>query len=119
VVRDPTWQRDVLTKTIPERIALARSFREKSEKVIAGNKPEIMDVTPAAVDDMLRSHRASEMIHGHTHRPAVHRFELDGTPARRIVLGDWYDQGSVLVCDAGDWRLETLPLSRPSSASAR
>lgn len=118
VVRDPNWQRDVLTKTIAERIALARSFREKSEKVIAGNKPEIMDVTPAAVDEMLRSRHACEMIHGHTHRPAVHRFELDGAPARRIVLGDWYDQGSVLVCDAGDWRLETLPLSRPSSVSA-
>jgi UDP-2,3-diacylglucosamine hydrolase len=36
------------------------------------------------------------MIHGHTHRPAIHDFTLDGKPARRIVLGDWYEQGSVL-----------------------
>jgi UDP-2,3-diacylglucosamine hydrolase len=39
------------------------------------------------------------LVHGHTHRPAVHTFELDGQPARRIVLGDWYTQGSVL-----EWR---------------
>ena len=36
------------------------------------------------------------MIHGHTHRPAIHDFTLDGNPAQRIVLGDWYEQGSVL-----------------------
>jgi UDP-2,3-diacylglucosamine hydrolase len=118
VVRDPAWQRDVLAKSVPERIALARSFREKSEKVIAGNKPEIMDVTPAAVEEMLRAHQVRDMIHGHTHRPADHRFTLDGAPARRVVLGDWYDQGSVLVCDASDWRLETLPLPRPSTVTA-
>lgn len=119
VVRDPAWQRDVLSKSIPERIALARSFREKSEKVIAGNKPEIMDVTPAAVDEMLRSQKVRDMIHGHTHRPAVHRFVLDGAPARRVVLGDWYDQGSVLVCSDGDWKLETLPVPNRSAGAAR
>lgn len=116
VVRDPAWQRDVLSKSVPERIALARSFREKSEKVIAGNKPEIMDVTPATVDAMLRAHNAHDMIHGHTHRPAIHRFELDGAPARRIVLGDWYDQGSVLVCEGSNWQLQALPLSGQPAA---
>jgi UDP-2,3-diacylglucosamine hydrolase len=50
------------------------------------------------------------MIHGHTHRPAIHEWMLDGQPARRAVLGDWYDQGSVLRCDAAGWRLEPLPL---------
>ena len=44
------------------------------------------------------------LIHGHTHRPAVHEFVLDGTAARRYVLNDWYDRDGVLVCDAGGWR---------------
>jgi len=57
------------------------------------------------------------MIHGHTHRPAVHRFTLDGAPARRVVLGDWYDQGSVLVCEGDRWELKTLPLSGRADAS--
>jgi UDP-2,3-diacylglucosamine hydrolase len=48
------------------------------------------------------------LIHGHTHRPAIHDFELDGRPRRRIVLGDWYNQGSVLRCQDGDFQLETL-----------
>jgi UDP-2,3-diacylglucosamine hydrolase len=120
MVRDPNWQREVLAKTLPERISLARNFREQSEKIIAGNKPEIMDVAPAAVDEMLRAHDVRDMIHGHTHRPADHRFLLDGAPARRVVLGDWYDQGSVLVCDRSDWRLETLPVSsQPPATTTR
>ncbi|WP_241546770.1 hypothetical protein [Thiohalobacter thiocyanaticus] len=44
----------------------------------------------------------------HTHRPAVHEFDLDGRPARRIVLGDWYDQGSVLEVSAAGWELHGL-----------
>ena len=63
----------------------------------------------------MRKAGVTRLIHGHTHRPAVHRFELDGQPAERIVLGDWYEQGSVLrvmpatVWICGDWR-STEPL---------
>ncbi len=55
------------------------------------------------------------MIHGHTHRPAVHDFMLDGKPARRIVLGDWFEQGSVLSCSPQGQRLRESP--SPSDAS--
>jgi len=51
------------------------------------------------------------LIHGHTHRPKEHVFNLDGRPARRMVLGDWYEQGSVLSVDARGWTLEGLPLT--------
>jgi UDP-2,3-diacylglucosamine hydrolase len=44
----------------------------------------------------MRQAGVTRLIHGHTHRPAVHAFELEGQPAERIVLGDWYEQGSVL-----------------------
>jgi UDP-2,3-diacylglucosamine hydrolase len=49
------------------------------------------------------------LLHGHTHRPNVHRFELDGKSVVRIVLGDWHEQGSVLVWDDGGFDLRGLP----------
>ena len=57
---------------------------------------EIMDVNQTAVEAALREHAVRRMIHGHTHRPATHRFDLDGQSAERVVLGDWYEQSSVL-----------------------
>jgi UDP-2,3-diacylglucosamine hydrolase len=51
------------------------------------------------------------MIHGHTHRPAVHQHQLrDGTVAERIVLGDWYQQGSMLKVSDQAAELLTQPL---------
>jgi UDP-2,3-diacylglucosamine hydrolase len=62
---------------------------------------EIMDVNKAAVGAGFREHGVSRMIHGHTHRPAIHRYELDdGTAAERIVLADWYSKGSYLKVTA-------------------
>jgi UDP-2,3-diacylglucosamine hydrolase len=110
LVRDTAWQKAFLAKNLNERETMARSFRDASRQSTAGKKPEIMDVTPAAVAALLRECGVYDMIHGHTHRPADHRFLLDGVPARRVVLGDWYEQGSVLTCDATGWRLESLPL---------
>jgi len=49
------------------------------------------------------------MIHGHTHRPAVHSLEVDGSPVQRIVLGDWHNQGSVLERSAAGFELRSLP----------
>lgn len=110
MVRDPQWQEALLAKSPQERLALAKQYRETS-KLETGSKDEaIMDVNAKAVEQLLRDHNVFQMIHGHTHRPAVHEFELDGQPARRIVLGDWYEQGSVLVCDKNGCRLEGLPL---------
>lgn len=57
---------------------------------------EIMDVNQDAIERALREHDVTTMLHGHTHRPAVHEFELDRRSATRIVLGDWYEQGSVV-----------------------
>jgi UDP-2,3-diacylglucosamine hydrolase len=102
MVRDPAWQRALLAQSIAERVALARKYREISMATTATKRPEIMDVTPEEVDKVMRAHGVRHFIHGHTHRPAEHVFALDGAPAYRTVLGDWYDQGSVLrVTPAG------------------
>jgi UDP-2,3-diacylglucosamine hydrolase len=110
VVRDPQWQRQFLALPASERDAIARNYREKSRESTSHKPLEIMDVTQAAVEAAMREHRVRELIHGHTHRPAEHRFTLDGAAARRIVLGDWYEQGSVLRCGPDSWKLSALPL---------
>jgi UDP-2,3-diacylglucosamine hydrolase len=97
VVRNPDWQNQFRARSLSERHAFAAQARAESVKHTAGAKPEIMDVNQAAVIAAMRKQRVRMLIHGHTHRPATHRFELDGQSAERIVLGDWYEQSSVLT----------------------
>jgi len=95
--RDPAWQRHVLSMSIEERLAMARDARDASMAHTGSTALEIMDVNPQAVREAFAASGARQMIHGHTHRPAVHEVQLDdGTTARRIVLADWYDHGSYL-----------------------
>lgn len=108
-VRDPAWRARTLALPLAQRRALAGQLRETSRQAIQQKAATITDVNPTTVDRALRAHGVRRLIHGHTHRPAIHDWTLDGQPARRAVLGDWYDQGSVLVCDAAGWRLEPLP----------
>ena len=70
---------------------------------------EIMDVNQDAVIAILREHKVDTLLHGHTHRPAIHKFDLGDREATRIVLGDWYEQGSVVRWDANGPRLDSLP----------
>ncbi|MBS0590389.1 MAG: UDP-2,3-diacylglucosamine diphosphatase [Proteobacteria bacterium] len=96
LVRDPAWQRQFLARPLAERRAFAAQARAESRKHTSATQSDIMDVNQHAVDAILRSHGVRRLIHGHTHRPAVHRLDLDGRTATRTVLGDWYEQDSVL-----------------------
>ena len=107
-VRDPRWQRDFLAKSIEERRAIAGDLREKSQEATAAKAEEIMDVNQSAVEAAMRQHDVQLLLHGHTHRPGVHGFSLDGHDATRIVLGAWYEQGSVVRWDENGFELETL-----------
>ncbi len=88
----------ILPRFIRER--MARDLRELSAQEMAGKSTEIMDVNAETVRQVMREAEVRQLIHGHTHRPNVHRFELDGAPAVRVVLGDWYEQESWLVADS-------------------
>jgi UDP-2,3-diacylglucosamine hydrolase len=99
LVRDPAWQRTFLAKPLAGRRAFAAQARGESRKHTASAKPEIMDVNQSAVEAAMRAHGVRRLIHGHTHRPATHYFDMDGRKAERIVLGDWYEQASVLRVD--------------------
>lgn len=107
-VRSPEWQRDFLGLPLAQRRRVAAEMRAASREHTAGAPEAIMDVNVRAVERTMREHGVRRLIHGHTHRPAVHTFDLNGEPAERIVLGDWYEQGSVLRCDESGCRLQTL-----------
>jgi len=98
-VRDPAWQAAFLARPLAERRAFAAQARDASRAHTSQTDMAIMDVSQSAVEHALRQTGVARMIHGHTHRPAIHDFMLDGEPAQRIVLGDWYEQGSVLRVD--------------------
>lgn len=99
MLRDPAFQADFLSKSIKERDAFARGARQQSKAHTREAASDIMDVTPSEVVRVMSEHGVDLMIHGHTHRPKVHELEVNGKPARRIVLGDWGKLGWYLEVD--------------------
>jgi UDP-2,3-diacylglucosamine hydrolase len=84
-VREPAWQQQFLAMPLAQRKAIIAGLRENSRKDQGDKSYEIMDVTPQAIAGIFAQTGTSIMIHGHTHRPALHT--VDGT--RRYVLPDW------------------------------
>ncbi|MFZ5595144.1 MAG: UDP-2,3-diacylglucosamine diphosphatase [Pseudomonadota bacterium] len=111
-VRDPRWQQQMLALPAEQRAAIAKKYRNESREQSRQKAEEIMDVNPQAVERALHEHGVYHLIHGHTHRPGIHDFTLNGKPARRIVLGDWYERGSALVCISSGCWLQPYPLHR-------
>jgi len=105
--RDPAWQRGFLDRPLAQRLAMGRALRENSE---AGKreKPEsLMDVNAGAVTRCMDEAGVALLIHGHTHRPADHRWPADERERRRLVLTDWddrSDRGSLLSWESGEAR---------------
>lgn len=97
--RSPQWQGEFLAKPLPARRETIRGLRQRSKEVIAAKPAQIMDVNDDTVRDVLRQYKARRLIHGHTHRPALHELEVDGRRCERWVLPDWYGPGGYLVVD--------------------
>jgi UDP-2,3-diacylglucosamine hydrolase len=108
MTRDPQWQALMLSKSLEERLAFAEQARAASLAHGGSIDQQIADVNPAAIESAFREAGVNLMLHGHTHRPGVHEISIDGQPARRIVLGDWYEHGSVLRWDEKGPVLSTL-----------
>ncbi len=87
--RDPAFQADFLGKSLEERAAFANQVRGESEALTRETANDIMDVTSSEVVRVMEEHSATVMIHGHTHRPAVHDVTLSSGAGQRFVLGDW------------------------------
>lgn len=93
------------------RHALARKLRSESREQTRLKPSDIVDASPAEVVRVMQQHGVFTLIHGHTHRPAEHSLLLDDQPARRIVLGDWDQQGWALCWDRGVFSLDAFPLA--------
>jgi UDP-2,3-diacylglucosamine hydrolase len=108
MIRDPDWLAAMLKKPLAERLAFAAQARVASAAHGGAINEKISDVNQGAIEQALRLANVDTMVHGHTHRPGQHRFTVDGDPASRIVLGDWFEQGSVLRWDNEGPRLSVL-----------
>jgi len=108
-VRNKQWQADFLSQPLQARKSQIEAIRLRSEQEKSNKSAAIMDVNPDAVNQWLREYNhPSLLIHGHTHRPNQHQLLVDGKTTTRWVLGDWYEQGSYLVCDASGCRSVNL-----------
>lgn len=93
MVRDSNWQKQFLQKPLAERQSIAVELRAKSVEAMTEKSIEIMDVNAEAVSNCFAESSADIIIHGHTHRPAIHQYDKNH---RRYVLGDWNPQPSYL-----------------------
>ena len=106
--RNPFIQKTLLMLSIKRRLKIAEGLRNKSKSATQEKSEDIMDVNQHTVEQVMQKHNVKHLIHGHTHRPAEHEFNLNGENHQRIVLGDWYDQGSVLRCTPDSITLEAI-----------
>ncbi|MHB1566272.1 MAG: UDP-2,3-diacylglucosamine diphosphatase [Acidiferrobacter sp.] len=95
--RDPQWQQQILTRSLYERLAMARALRHESSQATGAKDQAIMDVNDQAVTALLEQQQAQRLIHGHTHRPGRYPATTRLGPAERVVVGDWYEGSSALV----------------------
>jgi UDP-2,3-diacylglucosamine hydrolase len=109
IVRRPDWQRRFLALPLTARRELASAARAGSKAHTERTVPTIMDVNPEAVTRAFRATGARQLIHGHTHRPAIHPWVVDGVNAQRVVLAPWYEAASCVAVDAAGVREVPLP----------
>lgn len=109
LVRNPVWQAQFRALSLAQRQALAAEARAGSKAHTATQQQMLMDVNAETVESVFRAAGVDTIVHGHTHRPGVHRHEIDGRECTRIVTGDWYTQGSVLRWNEDGFELVSLP----------
>lgn len=109
MTRDPDWQASMLAKPLKERLRMAEEARRQSLERTINLDMNIMDVNEDEVKKIMSKYGVDVLLHGHTHRPAVHDIDLGNRKAKRVVLGDWHKQGSVVRWDLRGPKLEVLP----------
>ena len=113
--RDADWQRSFLARPLAERQRMAKELRVISATANQLKPEDITDADPAAVTAVMEHHQVRVLVHGHTHRPAVHRLEVNGAPARRFVLGAWEEDAPARCLR---WRDDSwMPFDYPESLS--
>lgn len=108
-VHTPWIQRLFLALPLLIRRRIAARMRADSKAANSSKSMDIMDVNPQAVVDVMERHHVQWLIHGHTHRPAVHELQANGQPAWRVVLGAWHSEGSMVKVTPDDVELIHFP----------
>ncbi|MBD8604428.1 UDP-2,3-diacylglucosamine diphosphatase [Pseudomonas sp. CFBP 8771] len=114
VLRNPLTLFVLRNLPLGTRHKLARKLRSESRAQTQMKAHDIVDVTPEEVPRVMRQHGVAILIHGHTHRPAVHELQIGDLPAQRIVLGDWDRQGWVLQVDDRGFNLAPFDFPAPA-----
>jgi UDP-2,3-diacylglucosamine hydrolase len=99
-VHDAEFQKNFLARPLTSRKTHIKQLRQRSTTAKKAKDSAIMDVNDETVAALLREYHYPRLIHGHTHRPNRHEHIVDGHTCERWVLGDWYQHGSALSCDA-------------------
>jgi UDP-2,3-diacylglucosamine hydrolase len=107
---DPKWISDFLAKPLDERKQFAEMYRQQSGEAKSLLADDIMDVTEAEVVNWFEKFNVSFMIHGHTHRPATHEYEIDGRECQRIVLPEWHETKALALAVDDDMELTGIPV---------
>ena len=108
-VRNPLIQKIFLALPLRLRLKIAGKMRADSQQANQQKSLAIMDVNPQAVTAAMQRHQVRWLIHGHTHRPAIHTLALLGGDAHRAVLGAWHQEGSMVAVNAHGVDLITFP----------
>ena len=95
MVRSSAWQKEMLSKSLEERLGIANSLRSKSIEANRLKGEEIMDVNNTEVMNIIEKYKPDVIVHGHTHRPNIHHHN----DVIRYVLGDWYNNFYILTYD--------------------
>lgn len=114
MVRQSAWQQALLAKPLQERRMIAQGMRMQSQQSNANKAENITDVTPAEVVRVMEEAGVRYLIHGHTHRPAVHEVALSGGTGYRYVLGDWGDSLWLIRADEDGLALTERAIDRDS-----
>ncbi len=106
-VRNPTWQQQFLSYPLEQRKLLAQQARAQSQFETQQKQSEIMDITPSVVTEIMQQHQVLNLIHGHTHRPHIHKLDAN---TRRYVVGDWNVNAKtyILSCKPDQWLLDSI-----------
>lgn len=108
-VHNPLIQRLFLWLPLKFRLRIAARMRSASQQANQIKSFDIMDVNPQQVAERLRHFQVNTMIHGHTHRPAIHTLTVDGETAQRAVLGAWHEEGSFIKVTPDGVSLHAFP----------
>jgi UDP-2,3-diacylglucosamine hydrolase len=113
MVRDENWQREFLQKSLTERRQIVMGLRATSKQATQEKPEEIMDVNADSVAATMIQHDVNLLIHGHTHRADIHKLKINNKPLQRIVLGDWYSKGNILIYRPDGFELRDTDFSDP------